>query len=173
MTMRFLQCLKIVLGNEGGYSDHASDRGGATNHGVTQKTYNDYLRKRGLALRSVAEIEDAEVADIYEEYWRAAHCAYMPEPLDLQMFDAAIQHSPKRAIKLLQRTIGVDEDGICGRNTITALHEDAVSIGVEMVCQVYLDNRAALYDRIIANDPSQSAFAAGWMSRVDHMREYV
>jgi lysozyme family protein len=173
MNMRFLKCLQIVLGNEGGLSDNPSDRGGRTNYGVTQKTYSQWLKAVGLPVRAVDEIQPHEVEAIYFNYWKDAHCAYMPEQLDLQMFDAAINHGPKRAIKLLQAALGVDEDGICGRLTMTALHEEVVVFGIKQICERYLDERASFFDTIVMNDPSQAVFADGWLNRVEHMRGYA
>jgi lysozyme family protein len=40
--MSFDNALRIVLQLEGGYSNDPFDRGGATNYGIVQATYNDY-----------------------------------------------------------------------------------------------------------------------------------
>lgn len=170
---RFSKCLSVVLGNEGGFSDHKDDRGGATNYGVIQSTYDAYRKSLYLAPRPVIEIEHDEVESIYYNFWKAAHCDYMPEPLDLQMFDAAINHGPGRAIKLLQEVLGVEIDGICGRETMKALHEEILATSITDICKKYLDARSWFYDRIITTDPSQSVFARGWMNRIDTMQEYV
>lgn len=170
---RFHTCLDIVLGHEGGYSNHPFDRGGATNYGITQKTYDMWRREHHLSQRPVAEIEEQEVGVIYGEYWADARCSYMPEPLDLLMFDAAVNHGAGRAIRLLQRALGAEVDGVIGRKTMNALHEDVVAYGIEDVCRRCLDERAGFYDMIIRNDTSQSRFANGWMNRVEHLRELV
>lgn len=170
---RFSQCLPVILKHEGGKVDHKNDRGGRTAYGITQKVYSDFLKLRGSPDRDVWDIHDSEIEAIYSGYWKNCHCSYMPEPLDLLVFDAGVNHGPSRAIKMLQRVLGVDEDGICGKNTLAALHEDIVATSVESVCKRYLDERDAFFDRIIANDPSQSVFAKGWGNRVDHLRELV
>jgi lysozyme family protein len=170
---RLNYCIKIVLGNEGGYVEHKNDRGGATNYGVTQKTYDDFCKMTGRHKKPVKSISMEEVELIYSTYWKDAHCSYMPEPLDCQMFDAAINHGPKRAIKFLQRALGVDDDGICGKQTLGALHEEVVISSIDTVCQMYLDERADFFKRIVENDPSQAVFAKGWANRVEHLREMV
>lgn len=170
---RLLACIKIVLGHEGGYVNHQNDRGGATNYGVTQKTYDDFNNRRGAPKRDVKDIHVTDVEAIYGTYWKDAHCAYMPEPLDLLMFDSAINHGAGNAVKMLQRVMGVDADGIAGRDTMRALHEEVVSVGIEALCRMYLDERAVFYDRIIQRDPTQSVFAKGWLARVDHLRSMV
>ena len=173
MTARFQVCLTIVLGHEGGYSDVKQDRGGKTNFGVTQKVYDDFCRLTARPLQPVKNITMPEVEAIYSAYWKDAKCGYMPEPLDMLMFDAAVNHGPGRAAKILQRTLGVDDDAVIGKQTLTALHEDVVATSIDDVCHRYLDERAHFFDRIIERDPSQAVFAKGWMNRVDHLRELV
>jgi lysozyme family protein len=170
---RLHYCIKLVLGHEGGKVDHKNDRGGRTAFGVTQKTFDDFCKMTGRPQRDVWDITQDEVELIYSAYWKDAHCSYMPEPLDCIVFDSAINHGAKRAIKILQRALGIADDGICGKQTLAALHEEVVMSGIEGVCQMYLNERAAFYDQIIERDPSQSAFARGWANRVEHLREMV
>ena len=170
---RFHDCLEVVLGNEGGLSDHKADRGGRTNYGVTQTTYSNFRRAQGRPSRPVDEITRDEVEAIYGEYWQDCKASYLPIPLDLMVFDCAINSGAKRAIRLLQRVLGVDEDGIAGRMTMDALHEEVVTVGVEGVCRAYLNARADWYDTIIERDPAQAVFAKGWMNRLDHLRSFV
>jgi len=170
---RFQICLKVILKNEGGKVDHKSDRGGRTAFGVTQRVYDDFRKAARLPMRDVWDIEPTEIEAIYLTYWKAAHCDYIPDPLDLQVFDAAVNHGASRAKKMLQRILGVDEDGVIGRETMRALHDEVVCNGVEELAQRYLDERARLFDSIIRRDPSQAVFAKGWTNRIDHMRALV
>ena len=171
MATRFHHCLAIVLGHEGGYVNHKSDRGGATNYGVTQKTYSRWLKDEGLPDRRVKEIQQHEVEAIYSLYWKAAHCSYLPDGLDLLVFDMAINSGAKQAIKTLQRALGVDEDGICGRQTMDAVHEEMVAGNVEDLIREYIALRRDFYQALVRKDPSQGVFLAGWMNRLDHLQE--
>lgn len=170
---RFQHCLRIVLKNEGGYVNHKADRGGATNMGITQRVYSDFCKVTGRPDKDVKNITMDEVEAIYAGYWKDAHCSYLPEPLDLQMFDFAVNSGATRAKKMLQRVLGVDEDGVIGRQTLDALHEEVIAAGAESVANALLDERARFFDRIIERDPTQAAFAKGWMRRIDHMREFA
>ena len=42
----FEKIVQLVFGSEGGFSNHPNDRGGRTNYGVTQSTYNGWRRKK-------------------------------------------------------------------------------------------------------------------------------
>lgn len=171
---RFDACLAVVLGHEGGYVNHPNDRGGATNKGVTQRRYDEYRASIGLPLQDVKNITNEEVTAIYKKYyWIPARCDRMPPPLDLMLFDAAVNHGPSRAVKMLQRVLGVTEDGIVGPKTLAALDEDVAAHGVEWVCQQFLQEREAFYRRIVDADAAQKVFLKGWLARVEHLREYL
>jgi lysozyme family protein len=47
----FKKALKFVLKWEGGYGHNPNDKGGATNKGITQYTYNAWLKEHKLQLR--------------------------------------------------------------------------------------------------------------------------
>ena len=46
MTYKFLKAIDIIFGNEGGYSNHRNDKGGATNFGITQATLREACNKK-------------------------------------------------------------------------------------------------------------------------------
>lgn len=168
---RFEYCLRFVLAREGGYSDHKADRGGATNKGITQKTYDAFRQEAGLLTRPVFSITDNEITAIYRlKYWNVAKCGLLHDPLDLYVFDSAVNHGPARAVKLLQRALGVPDDGLLGPKTIEALHEEIAAGQLPELCRNFLAIRQDFYDDIIDNDPSQQVFADGWANRLEHLR---
>ena len=57
--------LKFILACEGGYVNRKTDRGGPTNKGITQVTYNSYRRSKDLPTKDVRDIAHQEVEDIY------------------------------------------------------------------------------------------------------------
>ena len=173
MESRFQYCLSIVIGNEGGYVDHPNDKGGATNYGVTQAVFSRYLSSIGMSERPVSSIRRSEVEAIYHQYWKDACCARLPDGLDLIVYDMAINSGAGRAIKTLQKTLGVDVDGICGRQTLDALHEEIVAGGVMDVCHEYLEYRREFYYKLVERDASQKVFLKGWLNRLQHLTSLV
>lgn len=167
---RYVYCFHKVLGHEGGFVDHKNDRGGRTNYGVTQKTYDAFRQIRGLEQQDVRDITMDEVEALYYQYWRDAHCEHLPEPLDLFVFDCAINSGAGRAVKLLQRALGIADDGQWGPQTRHSMENIIAEDMVHDLADVYLRLRAGWYDTIIERDPSQAVFAKGWMNRLDKLR---
>jgi lysozyme family protein len=155
--------LAFILEEEGGYSDHDPDPGGATNRGVTQSTYDAWRDRRGIPARNVRSIEDDEVRAIYREmYWLPAHCSEWPPAVALVTFDTAVQRGPRRAIMDLQRAVGVREDGMVGPVTRRAVAAQDARGLVERLLLLRGDHYA---DRV-RDKPDQAAFLKGWVRRL-------
>ena len=103
MRDNFQRCLGYVLGSEGGFSNHADDAGGATQHGVIQVVYDSFRRRKGLVQRHVSLITMGEITEIYRSmYWDKVDGDELPVGIDYVVFDAAVNSGPSRAIRWLQ-----------------------------------------------------------------------
>jgi lysozyme family protein len=163
---RFAECLNHVLKYEGGYSDNPLDRGGATNRGITQATFDEWRISNGLPRSPVVGISGQEINAIYRNrYWKPVCAEQLPAQLDLCVFDAAVQHGTYRAAKWLQRVSLSIPDGIVGPKTLEAVQAVIDAHGVERVIDEYMDIRRHFYAEIIANDPKQKTFERGWAHR--------
>lgn len=122
MTARnFEPSLKVVLFFEGGYSDHPSDPGGATNLGVT-KAVLEAWRGRPVTKAEVRALTLAEASQIYrKQYWDAVRCDVLPSGLDLAVFDCAVNQGVGRASRFLQTAAKVTADGKVGPRTLAAV----------------------------------------------------
>lgn len=87
----FKRALKFVLKWEGGYVNNKYDKGGATNKGITQNTYNAWLKNLGLSSRDVKNITQDEVEQIYyKNYWIRCGCQNMSAKFAILAFDTAV-----------------------------------------------------------------------------------
>ena len=88
--------LAFVLLQEGGWSDHPADPGGATNMGITMGTFTAWRQAHGQPAPSkddLRAISDAEVEQIYRErYWNPSGASGLPWPLCLLIMDTAVLH---------------------------------------------------------------------------------
>lgn len=163
--------LDFVLRWEGGYVNHPNDRGGATNKGVIQSTYNAYRDDKGLSRRSVRHISNDEVQEIYRDrYWKAARCheiAERSESLAIAHFDWAVNAGTGRAIKTLQECTGTIVDGVWGPNTRKSFE----ATNPNQVLNCYLNRREQLYRRW--GRGSQAVFLDGWLNRLNDLREFL
>lgn len=124
MERNFAKALAVTLRYEGGYVNHPSDPGGETNYGITWRTYNAYRKRKGLAPRSVRQIEEHEVAAIYrEQYWDLVRGDELPTGLDLCLFDFAVNSGPTRAVREAQKVLGLRTDGDMGQITLEAIKQ--------------------------------------------------
>jgi len=113
--MNFDQAFHKLLGHEGGYVDHPSDPGGATNWGVTQSV----ARQNGYTghMRNFP-VEQAKA--IYKrQYWDAVRADELPPLIRYPVFDACVNSGAKQAVKWLQRAVGAGDDGVIGSQTLT------------------------------------------------------
>jgi lysozyme family protein len=115
----FDKALAQTLGFEGGWSNVPGDRGGATNYGITQRTYDAWRVTTGQPAQSVDLIADEEVRAIYlADYWTPCRCEDLPELLALAVFDMAVNSGVNNARFTLQKALGVKPDGVIGPVTI-------------------------------------------------------
>jgi len=173
---RFDICLGFVLEREGGYVDDPSDKGGATNCGITQKVFDEFRSRLGLPSLPVKDISAIDVGRIYRDaYWDKAKCWACPEPLDLVVFDSSVNHGVSRAVKWLQTALGMDSiDGVIGPKTLESIKEDTKdSDGTRALVAHILRMREIFYEGIVARDKSQQKFLNGWLNRLEHLRKAI
>lgn len=144
-SQRFLQDLAVILGLEGGYGNNPHDRGGPTMNGISTPTHLAYHKEEGTKPEPLQNIDPHEVATIYHEnYWEPVGADTLPEPLALGAFDAAVQHGPQRAARMVSGS-GGDPERLLGE-------------------------RAARYQSL-AKIPSQAGFLGTWMRRLRGIRD--
>lgn len=157
-----------IIRREGSaYTEHPSDRGGATKYGITQRAWGDYWARQYV--EDVPVDLPAEVCDITEQHARAFYRHEHVIPFlwithkglcDLAI-DSSVNHGRHRTIRWLQSAAGVTVDGIVGPITT-----QAVNARPNTCYKRLLVNRLSCYASIVASDEKQAVFLRGWINRV-------
>jgi lysozyme family protein len=168
---RFTLCLEHVLEREGGYADHPSDPGGATNLGITRKTLAAWRKISpwwALPKSEVQGLRRAEAADIYRAlYWERCRAGELPAGLDLAVFDFAVNSGPARAVKALQAALKVKADGFAGPITLDAVRLRVASEGAAGLIVALCGGRLGFLQRLA----TWATFGRGWSRRVEIIRK--
>lgn len=160
----FERSLTQVLKHEGGYVNHRLDPGGETNKGVTKAVYDDYRKSKGLPIRSVKNLEQVELQDIYRaRYWNLVKGDKLPPGVSYAVFDGAVNSGVSQSAKWLQRALGIKADGIIGPATIAAVNSYS---SASRLIDGILDQRMKFL-RSLKTWPS---FGKGWTRRVSSVR---
>lgn len=163
MKGNFDACLKLVLAHEGGFVNHPSDPGGMTNLGVTKRVWEDYT-KRPADEAEMRALTPERVAPLYRAfYWDVCRGDDLPAGVDYAVFDTAVNSGPGRAGKLLQRTLGVADDGRIGPGTLGAAQKADVKDLIDKMC----DNRLAFLQAL----QTWKVFGKGWGKRVADVKK--
>ncbi|CAB4187562.1 zliS Lysozyme family protein [uncultured Caudovirales phage] len=143
-----------LIGVEGEYTsgidgDSKNDPGGETKYGICKRAY---------PAEDIPHMTLDRAKMIYKrDYWDLVKGDSLPSPLDSLVFDCAVNQGVDTAIKLLQKTLSVAQDGIVGADTMRKASE----AGKE-VCALYLADRAMRY----TGTRNFDKFGRGWMKRL-------
>jgi len=177
---RFNECVEATIGFEGEYSDHPQDSGGKTKYGITEATLNGAFKAGLVSHNNIKDLTVDEAKTIYKiNYWDKCKCDDLPKPLDLCVFDTAVNCGVGTSAELLQETVnravGADilaVDGIIGPMTLGATegwlsrYKADCAFPILFLCNIFLDRRLQYYSNIVAKNSSQLTFLRGWLNRV-------
>lgn len=153
-----------VLVQEGGYSDHPADKGGATNFGITAKVLGEWRRLgRPASREEVRALTIAEARDIYRKRY-VLNYGFQRIPHDglrAQLVDFGVNSGPSRAIRWLQRAIGMPASGVLDAATLHAVSE----LPPKLVNNALVAARLKMIDAWTDEDRSQKVFEEGVESR--------
>jgi lysozyme family protein len=168
--------LDFTLGNEGGYSNHPADPGGATNFGIIQRNLDQWNGAHPeLAFPSdVKNLTQAQAEAIYRvDYWRWDDLA--DPTVAIKLFDIGVNCGTGTSIKLLQKAVNVlanppiAVDGQLGPATLATANAQPPDQLLQAICKVQAD----YYQAIVARNPSQSVFLKGWLNRAARTPEVL
>jgi|SRR5579859_1430226 len=145
-----------------GFVNIAGDAGGVTKYGIASAD------NPGV---DVANLTLTQASQIYQEkYWLAGHCDKISSgPVTIFQFDMIVNNGGGRAAKILQQAAGVTVDGSIGPGTLAAVNALDPATLINSLSTI----RAARYNAIAQNDPSQARFLAGWLRRCTEVTQFA
>ena len=160
-----------ILKWEGGFVNDPDDLGGATNKGVTIKTYTFFRWRKHQSTPTIDDlknISDEEFTAILKEmYWDACRADRIEsQSVANAIVDWAWNSGTVTAAKELQKVLGVTVDGVIGNVTLSAIN----SIDAETMFDLIQKTRIAYLERICVSRPANKKFMKGWMNRVNSLK---
>jgi lysozyme family protein len=143
-----------------------------SNHGVTPAVLAEF---RGVPLVTKDQMHALTLSEAAQiaiaQFYRAPHLDLLDwNQVTASVFDFIWGAGPVQGFKLLQRMVGVADDGQCGPYTAKAFHEYLGHKGLESTATEWAEVRNSFYDLIISKRPQNAMFRNGWRSRTDYYR---
>jgi len=139
MKENFKRAVEFTLGWEGEkYTEDPNDPGGATKYGISQRSYK-HINIKNLTRENAITIYKTD-------YWDRCDCDNFSYPLDMIIFDTAVNLGCAEALKLKESVDKYYTENIEARN---------------MYWQDYLFLRLEKYAKI-----GNTKFLKGWLNRV-------
>lgn len=175
----FNHAVDAVLKHEGGYVNHKSDPGGATNYGISLRWLQgqgdldgienfDFDGDGDVDSDDISKMSKADARDIYFRYWWTKYGYHQLIDTDIatKILDMSVNMGGRQAHKLIQRAVraagkALSDDGILGPKSFKAINacDQKILLGaVRIECKHF-------YLGLIRNKPSFSVFKEGWLIR--------
>ena len=182
--------IPFILKWEGGFVNDPTDRGGATNKGVTLATYEAYCKRKGYprpTVERLKNIPDAHwreiVKTMFWDKWKAddIHSQKVANILVAWVWGSGIH-----GIKKPQALLGVKVDGIVGDKTLSAVNFadpeelfDAIYQERVKFLNAIVSNSVAAYEKKIGRKATdaellkytQKRFIKGWLNRLQDIKK--
>ena len=164
MSEYFEKAFEAVIGHEGGYTDHNSDKGGETKYGISKRSYPQHDIKN-LTMDEAKYIYYRDFYDpLYDE---------LSEEVAIELFDTGVNMGVRMAVRMFQEALNLLNrngknfpdlvvDGYIGRKTIFAYS----LVNKKRLMKALNGLQFKRYVAIVQNDPKQEVFFNGWLERV-------
>ena len=166
----FNKSINLMLGLEGGKTNEGTDRGGRTNYGITQFTYNAWNKKHKLPKRDVFTITPDIAKQIYkEEFWNLIKGDQLPKNVANAILSMALTDGPQDSIKFVQKMLGINPvSGVMGPITMTKIWEKSKK-GDADFARAILNKQIDRYQK----DEQAATYGKGWTNRVEKVKDTI
>jgi lysozyme family protein len=160
-----------ILKFEGGFVYDPDDLGGATCKGVTYKTFKLYKRRKGLPEPTVEDLKNLSVQEFTDilktMYWdNCLGDRINSQSVANAIVDWAWNSGTVTAVREVQRILGVEDDGIIGNITLSAINSRSplpLFGAIQTARKFYIE-------RICISRPVNKKFRKGWINRINNLQ---
>lgn len=175
-----------TMGNEGGYSNHPSDRGGETYRGISRLRWPAWggwekidAVKGDPGFPEIIRhlLLENDVKRFYEiHFWEAIHGAMIPsQAVAERLFDFAVNAGVSTTVRYLQESLNVlnmkgvrwpdiTADGKMGPGTMVAIAA-CVKKYEDVLLKMFSGRMIDHYYNLMCKHPEQECFAINWIRR--------
>lgn len=153
---RFQAFTDEVIRIEGGYVNDPDDPGGETKYGITKRL----AVSLGYTKRMIDMTKD-EAKELYRlSFWNGSLASNIMSNAAFNIYLLSIHSGNKQAILILQRAVGVKDDGIAGAETMNAISKVSETLLIEALCYRTLD----FY--VLISEKTRYKYIRGWRNRL-------
>ena len=159
----------FILKWEGGFVNHPDDLGGATNKGITISTYEIYCKLKGYPKPTVERLKNITYLEwvnvLKRLFWDRWHADEIVNQSVANILVDWVWASGGYGIKRPQRILHVQDDGVVGYETISAvLRSDQKELFRKIK-----EDRIKYIDEICTIRPKNNKFRNGWINRINDL----
>jgi lysozyme family protein len=159
--------IPFILKWEGGFVNRKTDKGKATNKGITIATFRQYYGQ-DATIEQLKNITDEQWKYIFNKgFWYPFKGDYIKnQNVANACVDWAWNSGTKTVIKQVQKILGTAQDGIVGNITLAAIN----NANPQELFEQIKEARLRFVRNIAANDPTQAEYLNGWINRINALK---
>ena len=164
---KYEKLIPTVLKFEGGFANHPSDPGGATNSGVTLSTFRSVYGKD----KTVQDLKNMTMEQwkyIFKtRFWDRWKADDIDNQAIANLLVDWLWASGVYGIKYPQEVLGVKTDGIVGLKTLAAINYYPNN---KELFEKLWNRRKKHFEDIVRNRPQSKVFIKGWLRRLSDFK---
>ena len=164
---KYEKLIPTVLKWEGGFANHPSDPGGATNSGVTLSTFRSVYGKN-KTVQDLKNMTNEQLEYIFKtRFWDRWKADDIDNQAIANLLVDWLWTSGVYGIKYPQEVLGVKTDGIVGLKTLAAINYYP---NKKELFEKLWNRRKKHFEDIVRNRPQSKVFLKGWLRRLSDFK---
>ena len=164
---KYEKLIPTVLKFEGGFANHPSDPGGATNSGVTLSTFRNVYGK-DKTVQDLKNMTNEQWEHIFKtRFWDRWKADDIDNQAIANLLVDWLWASGVYGIKYPQEVLGVKTDGIVGLKTLAAINYYP---NKKELFEKLWNRRKKHFEDIVRNRPQSKVFLKGWLRRLSDFK---